>query len=55
MPTNTYLTGWVGEIIGFYMALTDKETSNIQIFNEEVDLAFYNRRLMMTGNRQNYH
>ena len=26
MPTNTYLIGCVGEIIGFYRALTDKET-----------------------------
>ena len=29
MPTNTYLIGCVGEIIGFYRALTDTETSNI--------------------------
>ena len=27
MPTNTYLTGCIGEIIGFYRSLTDKETS----------------------------
>ena len=29
MPTNTYLTGCIGEIIGFYKSLTDTETSNI--------------------------
>ena len=29
MPTNTYLTGCIGEIIGFYRSLTDTETSNI--------------------------
>ena len=29
MPTNTYLTGCIGEIIGFYRSLTDKETSHI--------------------------
>ena len=29
MPTNTYLIGCVGEIIGFYRTLTDKETSYI--------------------------
>ena len=29
MPTNTYLTGCIGEIIGFYRSLTDKETSYI--------------------------
>ena len=26
MPTNTYLTGCIGEIICFYRSLTDKET-----------------------------
>ena len=26
MPTNTYLTGCIGEAIGFYRSLTDKET-----------------------------
>ena len=25
-PTNTYLIGCIGEIIGFYRSLTDKET-----------------------------
>ena len=30
MPSNTYLTGCIGEIIGFYMSLTDKETSYIR-------------------------
>ena len=29
MPTNTYLTGCIGEIISFYRSLTDKETSYI--------------------------
>ena len=29
MPTNTYLTGCIGKIIGFYRSLTDKETSYI--------------------------
>ena len=29
MPSNTYLTGCIGEIIGFYRSLTDKETSHI--------------------------
>ena len=29
MPTNTYLTGCIGEIIGFYRSLTDEETSHI--------------------------
>ena len=29
MPGNTYLTGYIGEIIGFYRSLTDKETSHI--------------------------
>ena len=29
MPTNRYLTGCIGEIIGFYRSLTDKETSYI--------------------------
>ena len=29
MPTNTYLTGCIGEIIGLYRSLTDKETSHI--------------------------
>ena len=29
LPTNTYLTGCIGEIIGFYRSLTDKETSHI--------------------------
>ena len=29
LPTNTYLTGCTGEIIGFYRSLTDKETSYI--------------------------
>ena len=29
MPTNTYLTGCIGEVIGFYRSLTDKETSYI--------------------------
>ena len=29
MPSNTYLTGCTGEIIGFYRSLTDKETSYI--------------------------
>ena len=29
MPTNTYLTGCIGEIIGFYRSLTDKKTSHI--------------------------
>ena len=28
-PGNTYLTGCIGEIIGFYRSLTDKETSHI--------------------------
>ena len=26
LPSNTYLTGCIGEIIGFYRSLTDKET-----------------------------
>ena len=40
---NTHLTGCIGEIIGFYRSLTDKETSYIRIpiFDEEMDLAFY--------------
>ena len=29
MRGNTYLTGCIGEIIGFYRSLTDKETSHI--------------------------
>ena len=29
LPSNTYLTGCIGEIIGFYRSLTDTETSNI--------------------------
>ena len=29
MPTNTYLTGCIGETIGFYRGLTDKDTSYI--------------------------
>ena len=29
LPTNTYLTGCIGEIIGLYRSLTDKETSYI--------------------------
>ena len=29
MPTNTYLTGCIGVIIGFYRSLTDEETSHI--------------------------
>ena len=29
MPSNTYLTGCIGEIIGFYGSLTDEETSHI--------------------------
>ena len=29
MPTNTYLTGCIGEIIGFYRTLKDEETSHI--------------------------
>ena len=29
MPSNTYLTGSIGEIIGFYKSLTDEETSHI--------------------------
>ena len=29
MPSNTYLTGCIGEIIGFHRSLTDTETSNI--------------------------
>ena len=29
VPSNTYLIGCVGEIIGFYRSLTDTETSNI--------------------------
>ena len=29
MPGNTYLTGCIGEIVGFYRSLTDKETSYI--------------------------
>ena len=29
LPTNTYLTGCIGEIIGFYRSSTDKETSYI--------------------------
>ena len=28
-PSNTYLTGCIGEIIGFYRSLTDTETSHI--------------------------
>ena len=30
MLSNTYLTGCIGEIIGFYRSLTDTETSHIQ-------------------------
>ena len=33
---STYLTGSIGEIVGFYRSLTDEET-----FDEEMDLAFY--------------
>ena len=29
MPSNTYLTGCIGEIIGFYSSLTDTETLHI--------------------------
>ena len=29
MPTNTYLIGCIGEIIGFHRSLTDTETSHI--------------------------
>ena len=29
MPSDTYLTGCIGEIIGFYRSLTDKEISHI--------------------------
>ena len=29
MRGNTYLTGYIGEVIGFYRRLTDMETSNI--------------------------
>ena len=29
MSSNTYLIGSIGEIIGFYRSLTDKETSYI--------------------------
>ena len=29
MPGNTYLTGCIGEVIGFYRSLTDTETSHI--------------------------
>ena len=29
MPGNTYLTGCIGGIIGFYRSLTDTETSYI--------------------------
>ena len=29
MPSNTYLTGCIGEIIGFYRSVTDEETSHI--------------------------
>ena len=29
LPSNTYLTGCIGEIIGFYRSLTDTETSHI--------------------------
>ena len=29
MSTNTYLTGCIGEIIGFSRSLTDEETSHI--------------------------
>ena len=29
IPSNTYLTGCIGEIIGFYRRLTDEETSHI--------------------------
>ena len=28
-PSNTYLTGCIGKIIGFYKSLTDSETSHI--------------------------
>ena len=28
-PGNTYLTGGIGQIIGFYRSLTDTETSHI--------------------------
>ena len=30
MLGNTYVTGWIGEIIGFYRSLMDTETSDIQ-------------------------
>ena len=39
MPSNTYLTGCIGEIVGFYRSLTDEETSHI--FDEKMDLALY--------------
>ena len=29
MPSNTYLTGCIGEIVGFYRSLTNEETSHI--------------------------
>ena len=29
MPTNTYLTGCIGKIIGFYRSLTDEEISHV--------------------------
>ena len=40
MLGNTYLTGCIGEIIGFYSSLTDDKIHS-QIFNGEVDLACY--------------
>ena len=42
MQGDTYLTGCIGEIIGFYRSLTDEETSHIHKYlMKKMDLAFY--------------
>ena len=33
---KTHLTGCIGEIIGFYRSLTDRNFTYLQIFNDEV-------------------
>ena len=40
--SKTYLTGGIGEIIGFYRSLTDEETPHIHKYlMKKMDLAFY--------------
>ena len=46
--TNTYLTGCIGEIIGFHRSLTDEETSHIHNYLMKNGPSF----LLMIGTRQ---